>query len=112
MHEICPNAVTAVIAWRWFCPKCGDEGVVYGERPRFSRCFRCDSAVSSGDPPPPPLQISRTDRQAERKIILAEVIEMIESEMAKTSPETGHGKAQRAFGNKLLDHLKTSKDRA
>ena len=94
--------------WVWFCPTCGDHDVVRGARPTFSRCMRCDSATPPGVTPPP-LQIrSGLQKLLEHthEEVLIEVIQLIESEMAKTSPDTGHGKAQRAFGNKLLERLK------
>lgn len=89
--------------WRWHCPTCGKSGDA--EAPTFSRCYDCDSAERDG----PPLQWQRNlhrllDWTHENAII--RVIEIIEEEMAKTSPETGHGKGQRAFGNRILSRLK------
>jgi hypothetical protein len=37
---------------------------------------------------------------------IIKAVEVIEEEMAKTSPDTGHGKAQRAFARKLLERLR------
>jgi hypothetical protein len=98
------------VGWIWRCPTCGDHGFVRGEYPTFSRCLKCDSSAPRGNQPPP-LEIHRTfDTQQlledEHELALIEVIQIIEAEMDKTARNTGHGKAQRAFGRKLLERLK------
>lgn len=87
--------------WEWECPTCHDRGST-NERPTFLRCYQCDSAAPLGTSPPM-LRIQKVDTFRD------EVYRAITEEMALTSLNTGHGKAQRAFGRKLLERLGLTK---
>lgn len=99
--------MSAETQWVWWCPACGDYGFTEGAKPTFSRCLACDSSAKHGEYPPPlRMQTGLQDlMEWTHKHAIIRTIEIIEEEMARTNPKSGHGKAQRYFGRKLLDRL-------
>lgn len=89
--------------WRWRCLMCGKSG--NSDAPTFSRCYDCDSAGRGAPPLEWQSNLHRLLDSTHEKAIIR-VIEIIEEEMQRTTPESGHGRAQRAFGNRILNRLK------